>query len=83
MSSGVFLTGLLLLKICDPDSESTALGNYSISFSIISAITFALMPLILNIILTRGTGSAFALTCVLTVFGIIATIVSSKLLLKD
>ena len=83
MSSGVFLTGLLLLKICDPDSESTALGNYSISFSIISAVTFAIMPLILNIILTNGPGTAFILTSGLTVFGIIATIITSKALLKD
>lgn len=83
MSSGVFLTGLLLLKICDPDSESTALGNYSISFSVVSAVTFAIMPLILNLILTSGTLAAFNLTVGLTIFGIIATIVSSKLLLKD
>lgn len=83
MSTGVFLTGLLLLKICDPDSESSALGNYSISFSIVSAITFAIMPLILNMVLTKGPGTAFLLTAGLTIFGIIATAVSSKLLLKD
>jgi len=83
MSTGVFLTGLLLLKICDPESKTTALGNYSISFSIISAVTFAIMPLILNIILTNGPGMAFGLTSGLTIFGIIATIVTSKALLKD
>lgn len=83
MSTGVFLTGLLLLKICDPESKTTALGNYSISFSIISAVTFAIMPAILNVILTQGPGMALVLTTGLTIFGIIATMISSKVLLKD
>lgn len=83
MSTGVFLTGLLLLKICDPDSESTALGNYSIAFSLVSAITFAFMPLILNVILTKGAASALFLTLGLAVVGYIGTVISSKTLLKD
>lgn len=83
MSTGVFLTGLLLLKVCDPDSKSPALGNYSIAFSVLSAITFALMPLILNMLVNSGVMATFALTSVLTLCGIIGAMISSKLFFKE
>lgn len=66
MSTGVFLTGLLLLKICDPDSKSSALGN-SIAFSLVSAVTFAFMPILLNVVVNSGPMNGFLLTLFLTV----------------
>jgi len=80
MSTGVFLTGLLLLKVCDPDSKSPALGNYSVAFSVLSAVTFALLPVVLNILVHSGVVSAFMFTFGLTVAGIAGTIISSKVL---
>ncbi|MGP1528770.1 MAG: hypothetical protein ACTTI3_00265 [Treponema sp.] len=80
MSTGVFLTGLLLLKVCDPDSKSPALGNYSVAFSVLSAVTFALLPVVLNILVHAGVVSAFMFTFGLTVVGIAGTIISSKAL---
>ncbi len=80
MSTGVFLTGLLLLRICDPDSKSTALGNYSVSFSITSAATFATMPIILSLLLNNGAFSAMAFTGGLSLLFMVLTVVSYKLL---
>ena len=54
MSTGVFLTGLLLLRVCDPDFESPVLGNYSLAYTLNSIIFFAAMQIILGIILTKG-----------------------------
>ena len=31
--TGVFLTGVLLLRICDPDNQTEALNNYSIAYT--------------------------------------------------
>ncbi|WP_455257768.1 sodium/glutamate symporter [Peptoniphilus asaccharolyticus] len=80
MSTGVFLTGLLLLRVCDPEYKSPVIGNYSISFSIMSAVTFAIMPLILNIILTKGTVAALILTTVITLVSTVGAILVNKLI---
>ena len=36
MNTGVFLTGLLLLRIVDPEFKSPALGNYTLGYTIAS-----------------------------------------------
>ncbi|WP_283608862.1 sodium/glutamate symporter family protein [Faecalispora anaeroviscerum] len=41
---GVFLTGLMLLKICDPDFKSSVLNNYSVGFSFSSVLGYVIMP---------------------------------------
>lgn len=63
-SFGVFLTGMLLLKICDPDFSSPVLGDYSLGFSltafvgpflIVSSISLSLInpiiPVLLHLVL--------------------------------
>lgn len=79
MSTGVFLTGLLLLKVCDPDSKSPAIGNYSVAFSILSAATFALLPVVLNMLVNSGIVVTFIFTLVLTIAGIFGALISSKI----
>ncbi|WBW49920.1 glutamate:sodium symporter [Peptoniphilus equinus] len=79
MSTGVFLTGLLLLRICDPEFETPALNNYSIAFSILSAITFAMMPVMLNVNLSFGLSTALMFTLGLTVFGLVGAWISAKI----
>lgn len=49
--SGVFLTGLMLLKICDPDYELPVLNDYSVGFSFTSITAFVLMPITVSIML--------------------------------
>src|SRR5690625_1500315 len=43
-NTGVFLTGLLLLTMVDPDMKSPVLRDYSLSYSINSVISFILFP---------------------------------------
>ena len=58
MSTGVFLTGLLLLRICDPDLKSPALASYSFSYSLTSICyfiglnAFILLPIYTNAFIT-------------------------------
>lgn len=50
-STGVFLTGLMLLKICDPDYELPVLNDYTVGFSFNSITAFVLMPVTVSIML--------------------------------
>lgn len=79
-SLGVFLTGLLLLKICDPDFSSPVLGDYSLGFSftalagplfIVSAISLSAIygPLI----------PVFLFLGLILIFSILINITSKKL----
>ena len=57
--TGVFLTGVLLLRICDPDNKTEALNNYSIAYTFAGVITQILMPIYATIIATWGTAVMF------------------------
>jgi ESS family glutamate:Na+ symporter len=54
--TGVFLTGLMLLKICDPDYELPVLNDYSVGFSFTSVLNFVLLPVTVNLLLQYGFG---------------------------
>lgn len=54
MATGVFLTGVLLLRICDPDLESPALASYSLSYTITSVIYFALLNMLIMMPISSG-----------------------------
>ena len=53
-STGVFITGFLLLKICDPSLKSNVINNYVLSFSVSSIILFATINFILSLVLNYG-----------------------------
>ncbi|MCH5336631.1 MAG: hypothetical protein J1D99_04340 [Campylobacter sp.] len=52
--TGVFLTGILLLRICDPNFKSPVMANYSLSYTILSVVYFVFLQLILSTILTKS-----------------------------
>lgn len=52
--SGVFITGLLLLKMVDPDFKSPALSDYSMSYSFNSVVGFILFPINFGILIEYG-----------------------------
>jgi ESS family glutamate:Na+ symporter len=54
-TTGVFLTGLMLLKICDPDYELPVLNDYTIGFSFTSITGFIMMPVLVNMMIFSGT----------------------------
>lgn len=70
MNTGVFLTGLLLLRICDPDYELPVLADYSIAYSIVSVVGFSLFPIIQGLTFTKGAMSVvlFSLTLAVVYF---------------
>jgi ESS family glutamate:Na+ symporter len=53
-STGVFLTGLMLLKICDPEYKSPVLNDYSMGFSLTSVTSFILMPIVVSMLLYQS-----------------------------
>lgn len=71
MATGVFITGVLLLRICDPNGKSPALASYSLSYTIMSIIYFALlnmfivMPTGAGVAATAGAGLGIALLCLI------------------
>lgn len=79
MSTGVFLTGVLLLRICDPDFESPVLANYSLAYTLCSVTYFALLALFLTTLLEGGIVSALYLAIGTTVVPLIAAFVTSRL----
>lgn len=52
-NTGVFLTGILLLKMVDPDFESPVLKDYSISYSMHSVVGFVLMPITFSLLISH------------------------------
>lgn len=83
MSTGVFLTGLLLLRICDPEMESPVLGNYSLSYTLLSVLNFAIMPILLNIIVNKGAIAMFMVSLAFCVVYLIGAIISSKIVFRE
>ena len=79
MATGVFLTGVLLLRVCDPELESPALANYSLSYTITSIIYFAMlnmfivMPMQSGAVVTALAATGIAVACV------ICALVSSRI----
>jgi ESS family glutamate:Na+ symporter len=54
--TGVFMTGLILLKICDPDYKLPVLNDYSVGFSLTSLSGFILLPVSVAVMLNNGFG---------------------------
>lgn len=51
-ATGIFISGLMLLKICDPEFESPVLNDYSVGFSLTSIATFILLAIVITLLLT-------------------------------
>ena len=51
--TGVLITGMTLLKICDPEYKSPALSEFSLGFSLMSVTGLLIVP-ILNTVLAVG-----------------------------
>jgi ESS family glutamate:Na+ symporter len=78
-STGVFLTGLMLLKICDPDYELPALNDYSVGFSFASVTNFVLLPISVNMMLTYGFGINLAFQAGILAAALAAAIFANQL----
>ena len=79
MSTGVFLTGVLLLRICDPNLESPALANYSLSYTVTSIIYFAMLNLFIVLPMGYGAGVTAMAALVLGIVALIFAVITSRL----
>lgn len=80
MSTGVFLTGVLLLRICDPELESPALTNYSISYTVTGIIYYALLNIFILMPLNYGIFFSILMTSFISFIFLLFSIISSRLL---
>lgn len=58
-NTGVMITGLMLLRICDPDYESPALGDFTMCYPFISILTIAVAPAYYELIRSGSTMDNF------------------------
>ena len=76
-ATGVFLTGILLLRICDPQFKTSALGDGSMAYAVGGVVYFAVLNPTLSLLLNQPIWMttlillAAALVCILAV-GIIS-----------
>ena len=78
MATGVFLTGVLLLRVCDPDLESPALANYSLSYTITSIIYFAMLNLFIVLPMSAGAMTTAVAALGIAVVSFLFAIISSR-----
>lgn len=77
--TGVFLTGLLLLKICDPDFKTPAMRDGSLAYSMNTVLGFVMIPIIVGAALKSGSIAIAGIGVALFVASIIGMVVLSKL----
>lgn len=80
MATGVFITGVLLLRVADPDTETPALSSYSLSYTIVSCIYFAVLNTLLVLPMTHGALFASLISFAATAVCIAFTAISSRVL---
>jgi ESS family glutamate:Na+ symporter len=78
-ATGVFLTGLMLLKICDPDYELPVLNDYSVGFSFTSVLNFVLLSITVNLLLQYGFGLNLAYQGGLLIASVIVIVFANRL----
>lgn len=64
---GVFVTGMLLIKMADPDLRSDALNDYSMGYTIGSLMVTPFFGIAISTAVTKGTFSAFGFTSIVAI----------------
>lgn len=64
-NTGVMVTGLMLLRICDPDYESPSLGDFTMCYPFISVLTIAVAPAYYELIRSGSTFDNFLFALVM------------------
>lgn len=72
-ATGVMITGMMLLKICDPDYDTPALADFSMGFSLISLSGLITQPITLGVLATGSTMSNFTLAAILFLIYMVIT----------
>ena len=72
-ATGVMITGMMLLKICDPDYDTPALADFSMGFSLISLSGLITQPITLGFLAAGSTMSNFTLAAILFLIYMVIT----------
>lgn len=78
MCTGVFLTGILLLRICDPKLESPALANYSLAYTVTSVIYFAMLNFFIVFPMKSGAAATTMVSLILGIVALIGAFIASR-----
>ncbi|MCR4903013.1 MAG: glutamate:sodium symporter [Butyrivibrio sp.] len=79
MTSGVFITGALLLRICDPELKSPVLGSYSVAYTAMSICYFAVLNLFITLPIGGQITTTFIVGCVFSVLCLAGALISGFL----
>lgn len=64
MNTGIFITGLLLLRVCDPELKSSAFADHTLCYAATSW-SFVLVGILLDIWIVKGAFISFVITSIL------------------
>jgi ESS family glutamate:Na+ symporter len=72
--TGVFFTGLMLLRLSDKDYKSPVMSDYSLAFSMTTLSGFILMPLTVGFMLNMPYWANIALQGGITVMAVLVIV---------
>jgi len=78
MDSGVFLIGLLLLKVCDPDFMSPAMRDGSLVYSMNTVFGFVLIPFIVGAAVQSGPTTIAGIGMVSLFMAIVGMVIATR-----
>ena len=67
MNTGIFITGLLLLRVSDPELKSSAFADHTLCYAMTSW-SFVIIGIILDIWISKGSIIALIVTLILLSF---------------
>lgn len=79
MMTGDFITGVLLLKMVDPEMRSSALPDFSIAYTINTFYSLALLAFIYPFIVNYGAGASLIAMLIQAVVFLLLTVISGKI----
>jgi len=68
VNTGMFLSGLILLRTCDPEFKTPVLTNFSLAYTAFVIFNFAILQVYLKILLTYGAPGMIIFSFILLIF---------------
>lgn len=78
VNTGMFLSGLVLLRSCDPEFKTPVLTNFSLAYTAFVIFNFAILQVYLKILLTYGALGMIIFSSILLIFYFTGLILNSK-----
>lgn len=77
-NTGVYVTGMLLIKMADPNLKSDALADYSVGYTIGSLFVTPIMAYAMVLAVEQGTAATFAFTGIATLICFVAMFIVQR-----